>query len=80
MKKYIYWNDKNWKFFEAKEGEERDFVVNHFDVSDNPCFTEVLNKTENRFEVKAELYALRLGKHFESTWVGDGKFCFKINQ
>lgn len=79
MKKYIYWNDKECHFFEAENDlEARHYVINHYDLSHNPEFMEVLEKTEDRFKVKGVLKVLTLGKHFKVAWVGKSLVCFKI--
>ncbi len=64
MQDYIYFNDKQFKFFKAKNDQEaRHFVINNCDLSFNPTFLQVYhviidNKKIKAFNVKAGLIAL----------------------
>ena len=78
MKKdYIYWNDKGYHFFKSEPEMARDYVVNHFDMSYEPSYSEVLAYELGQFTVHADLYALRLKKHFNLSASGEHVFIFK---
>lgn len=85
MQDYIYFNDKEFRFFKAKNDlEARHFVINNCDLSFNPTFLqvyhlEVINDNDKktyRFNTKGELIALRLKNFFRLFGSGEGAFCF----
>lgn len=82
---YIYFNDKEFRFFKAENDfEARHFVINNCDLSFNPAFLqvydlEVINdndKKKYRFNTKGELIGLRLKNFFNLFGSGEGAFCF----
>ena len=85
MKDYIYFNDKEFIFFKAiNASDARHFVINNCDLSSNPAFLRISNleifndndKKKYRFNVKADLTALRLKKFFNLNGCGEGGFSF----
>lgn len=85
MQNYIYFNDKEFRFFKAKnDSEARHFVINNCDLSFNPTFLQVndlkiINDNEKKtyqFNTKSEQIALRLKQFFNLNARGEGAFCF----
>ena len=81
MKKYIYWDNKGYKFFEAEnDSEAYHWVINRCDLSYEPNYMEVLRQNSTGFEVKNTLLALRLKRHFEVIWTAENLIKFKLLQ
>jgi len=85
MQDYIYFNDKQFKFFKAKNDQDaRNFVINYCDLSFDPNFLQVYHlrvildndKKNYIFNVKNDLIALKLKKFFNLFGSGEGAFCF----
>lgn len=85
MEDYIYFNDKEFRFFKAKDATDaRHLIINSFDLSFNPAFLRIYNletfndndKKTYRFNTKADLAALRLKNFFNLNGCGEGGFSF----
>lgn len=77
MKNYIYWNDKEFSFFNSTKEEVSDKVVNTFDMRYNPCYMPITEYKEDSFKVENHPIALGLKKHFNLAWVGNNSMFFR---